>query len=297
MQDKLFTVETQGGLGNQLFGLAFALYTAEREQRNFEISERQIDLGITRHGVRISDFDLNIAFTDSNYRQGVFERYVNSLNRRTRVVQDLKGRLGLGTYNSDVVGLDLNASTYRYSRYRGYFQSHIYAESLRQFLPNGILRMKNPSHWLISQIETALEVKPIMIHVRRGDYIKVQAEFGILSTEYYRDAIRRVREFQNNNPIWIFTDSPELVDRKFLTSIGGSGLLVVPISERPAHETMVLMQYGSANIISNSTFSWWPAFLNPGQHEVICPKEWFSGMKTPIGLIPDHWNQTESVWE
>jgi hypothetical protein len=194
------------------------------------------------------------------------------------------------------VGFDADAASFDYRRYRGYFQSYVYAQSLKDILPEGLLSMKYPSPWLDTKIKQAKDLLPIMMHVRRGDYLKVQEEFGVLHTDYYREALRLLRLKGNTQPVWIFSDSKELIDSDFIADADYPVEVIFPDSDKPANETMVLMQYGSANIISNSTFSWWPAYLSPYSANVICPTQWFLNMETPHLLIPDQWEKVSSVW-
>ena len=134
------------------------------------------------------------------------------------------------------------------------------------------------------------------MHMRRGDYFKVQSEFGILSEDYYQKALSILRNDGKICPVWVFTDSPELVQQKFIDTLGsGSKVILPPIESTPA-ESLSLMQYGSANIISNSTFSWWPAFLSKSSAQTVCPSKWFKNMETPEYLIPGHWTQLNPVW-
>lgn len=296
MSSKSFKVEIQGGLGNQLFGLAFANYLSEIQNRNFEISDIQIDRGITKHGVRITDFDLKIQIYNEKVDSKNLDRVISSLNRRAPHLQKLKGLLSLGTYHSSVTGYDATAEKYRFNRYKGYFQSHIYALSLKKELPLGLLSPKEPSAWFIEKLEEAQELQPIMMHVRRGDYYKVQDLFGILSDSFYKDAISLIRETGNSRPVWIFSDSPDSLTDGFLGSLGGPAKVVRALSDSPAIESLALMQFGSANVISNSTFSWWPAFLSQTSITTVCPSDWFLNMEPPLGLIPAHWIKVESDW-
>jgi len=296
MTSNNFTVEIQGGLGNQLFGLAFATYLSNIQEREFEISDIQIDRGITEHGVRITGFELNLQISNAKFSNNTLDRVLSSLNRRTPQLQKIKGLLNLGTYYSSVTGYDAMAEKYRFKRYKGYFQSYIYALSLKKELPFGLLSPRDPSVWFIDKLEEAQEIQPIMMHVRRGDYYKVQNLFGILSNSFYKSAVSLIRSAGNSSPIWIFSDSPDSLNDSFLGSLGGSASVVRVLSDSPAIESLALMQFGSANVISNSTFSWWPAFLSQTSITTVCPSDWFSNMEPPLELIPNNWVKVDSDW-
>ena len=296
MSNRKFIVEIQGGLGNQLFGLAFANYVSEGQSREFAISDIQVDRGITEHGVRITDFDLDLKICKDKRINSNLDRVLSSVNRRTPQLQKIKGLMNLGTYHSSVTGYDPTAEKYKFNRYKGYFQSHIYAFSLKKKLTRGLLAPRDPSSWFLDKLEEAQEVQPIMMHVRRGDYYKVKNLFGILSDSFYRDALALIRGTGNNRPIWVFSDSPESLSDSYLSTLGGSANVVNPKSSAPAVESLALMQFGSANVISNSTFSWWPAFLSQTSTMTVCPSDWFLNMEQPLELIPKSWIKVKSDW-
>ena len=135
-----------------------------------------------------------------------------------------------------------------------------------------------------------------MKHIRRGYCLRVQQGLGLLSEECYRNALLTLRSAGNNKPVWVFTDSPELVSDTFIESLDFGSRIIDPPTESTPAESLSLMQYGSANVISNSTFSWWPAFLSKSAFQIIYPSVWFEKMATPRHLIPEHWTQLESQW-
>lgn len=297
LKDK-FLVEIQGGLGNQLFGLAFAQYISQRQNREYAISERQFDRGITKHGVRIADFDMSVEYLDDQPRSYLRERILNKVRRESSrfLGRDLNDYSN--TYSSRTIGFDPKAELYIKKRYVGYFQSYIYAQTLRDCLKGETLNLKVTTDWFKTKQAEAMDIKPIMLHVRRGDYLLVKNDFGVLGLDYYERALRVIHDLGILSPIWVFSDSPEIVKRTFTSDIWkGAEIVIPPIESIPA-ESLSLMQYGIANVISNSTYSWWPAFLSPHNNGiVVAPEDWFSGMATPEKLVPENWIKIKSSWE
>ncbi|MFF0264639.1 alpha-1,2-fucosyltransferase [Kribbella sp. NPDC004536] len=106
----------------------------------------------------------------------------------------------------------------------------------------------------------------IAVHVRRGDFLRFPDQFPVLPIDYYVRAF----ELAGPGPVAVFSDDPlwcgqVLVSRR-------DGVHVVP----PAHEIahLVLMSRFPRQIIANSTFSWWGAYLS-GSEQVIGPRTWF----------------------
>jgi hypothetical protein len=56
-----------------------------------------------------------------------------------------------------------------------------------------------------------------------------------------------------------------------------------------ALETLRLMSEATANIVANSTLSWWGAATNPDASLVVAPRLWGFSMTEPVELIPTHW--------
>lgn len=104
----------------------------------------------------------------------------------------------------------------------------------------------------------------ISVHVRRTDYLQ-HDRYVHLNIDWYRKAMSY---FPNENFI-IFSD-----DLKWCKSnLKGNNIYYSPFLS--SVEDMYAMTIGKGNIIANSTFSWWSAFLNKSS-QVICPKKWFT---------------------
>ena len=103
------------------------------------------------------------------------------------------------------------------------------------------------------------------MHIRRGDYLKI-ANHPVLNVEYYQKAI----ELSNAKKIVIFSD-----DIAWCQSIfKGSNFLFMDDDD---YKELYFMSLCKNNIIANSSFSWWGAWLNKNEDkQVYAPKQWFS---------------------
>ena len=144
----------------------------------------------------------------------------------------------------------------------------------------------------------SLATQPIAIHVRRGDYRNYQESFGLLSTKYFTDGADYLKQKFGDKPIWLFSDEPDEVYRDFKRS-GMDIARVVSPQELDAAETLRLMSRASAQVISNSTFSWWSGALSSSQ-KVIYPNPWFrvnDGWLSNYNLALDKWIGMDALWE
>lgn len=117
----------------------------------------------------------------------------------------------------------------------------------------------------------------VAIHVRKGnDYMQRIWYQNTCSMDYYLKAIARIKELVENPRLFVFTDNLQWVKENF---IGIDYKLVEgnPADGWGSHFDMQLMSLCKHNIISNSTYSWWGAFLNGNDDKiVICPEIWFN---------------------
>jgi hypothetical protein len=148
--------------------------------------------------------------------------------------------------------------------------------------------------------------EPIMLHVRRGDpnlvdlrgfkwaYVNCSDQHPVQPVEYYE---RALAEFDDNQPVIVFSDSPEWVkEQEFFSS--DRFLVSEPVDKYPdgsytPYVDLCLMSLCSHAIIANSSMSWWGAWLqsNPNK-KVIAPQMWFGPVyadKDTKDVYVDNW--------
>ena len=130
------------------------------------------------------------------------------------------------------------------------------------------------------------------VHFRRGDYVRnatFSRELGVLPLDYYRAAIARLRERHPDVTLYIFSDDIDAIEREFRPP--GSHVFVRATEPWHSFDKIRLMSLCDHAIISNSTFAWWGAWLNPSPIKtVIAPKQWRQDS-------PDEWRSAiPSTW-
>jgi len=268
-----------GGLGNQLFGLAAGRFL--QEIHGHEVTYNTWNIGRLgfNHGVTLTGRALNDRFVN---RRPIFGL---SHKRMMRVLPSLEK-----TYHSPELGWDANlAVAGRGTKVTGYFQSWRYPSAVYNKICAEDLRLlRGPSSWLLEELHQAREIRPVVVHLRRGDYQLVADSFGLVGADFLKRAVEKVRSSGIGNPIWVFSDEPEYARQLFIELKLAGRIIVPPPSSEPG-ESLALMSKGVANIISNSTFAWWGAFLNRSAKMTIAPQPWFRGIGEPQDLIPEHW--------
>lgn len=129
--------------------------------------------------------------------------------------------------------------------------------------------------------------KPLVVHVRLGDYLE-ESNFGVLSSSYYERAISLMISRYRFKHLWIFSDeidkAKSMIPKQYLT------LCRWMDDGDSAAETLEKMRLGSGYVIANSSLSWWGSFLSyTSNAPIVAPQPWFTGMDDPKELIPDNW--------
>ena len=132
----------------------------------------------------------------------------------------------------------------------------------------------------------------VAIHVRRGDYVTdpvATKRHLICDAQWYEGAWDYIRAKIGGGHAFVFSDDPAWV-RKTLKLDGDVTIVENSNGEEPWMD-MARMSLCNHFVISNSSYSWWAAYLsNPRDKTVVAPKYWFNGVLTAdIKICPDDW--------
>jgi hypothetical protein len=143
------------------------------------------------------------------------------------------------------------------------------ALQIRSQLLKEIKEIHEPSQHYVDLVQEAQEKRPIMVHLRQGDYQKLTHLFGPLLEPWITQLLRELLE-SHPAPIWVFSDSPVNFHSANWRGLRIDRLISSQELPRPI-ENLVLMSHGIRLICSNSTFSWWAAFLSESNCAVHYP--------------------------
>lgn len=129
----------------------------------------------------------------------------------------------------------------------------------------------------------------VAVHLRRGDYIRPGSAYvDLSSTDYYEKAMAKAKDILPNCQFYFFSDDLDFVRDKFT----GDNIHYVDCNrEDNSYLDIKLMSLAKINIMANSTFSYWGAYMNHEQKTIIYPKAWFregTGRKSP-DIMLDSW--------
>lgn len=265
MNNAIISVQMQGGLGNMMFQAAFAMAFS---------------------------FENNCDYELLNFHENCF---LNKqwLNRNANYYADLVfNRFDLSVKFGDTIIHP--ESTFHYSAqpfiqgkkniYKGYFQSEKYFYSFK----DQIKSIFQPSGPVLNQIYSKYSFdfsEYISIHIRRGDYVSQPNNHPVVSLKYLHNAIS---SFAVNSKFLVFSDDVEWCKQN-LSEYSN----LTYISDELDYVSMYMMSLCSNHILSNSSFSWWSAWLNRREDKIVIrPDVWFGTNYSHLNtndLCPKDW--------
>jgi len=266
----MVTTKLCGGIGNQMFQIATVYAYAKR------------------HGFEYGfNFDACYTPNQGNESSKYKDSFFKDINRLDNTRFNMEYREPSFSFNeipkNDNIVLD------------GYFQSDKYFKNYK----DGLIKLFNPynpkfirfKHTAVTFLYNFIVDKKlnysdlVAVHVRRGDYLK-NSDFhtNLTTTNYYKEAMDI---FENKYFIFVSDDIDWCKE-----TFKGDNITYSTLTEEI--EDLLLISYCGSQIIANSSFSWWGAYLRKNElaeSKVIAPKQWFGprGPKDTQDIIPENW--------
>ena len=249
------------GLANNLFQIATGATLARRN--NTEYVACTIEETVP-NGMTFSDF--------INQYQGNTLRDVNFVE-------------GIPEDSIEYIQPGFNYSPIEYFdkiRLSGYFQSEKFFD--KEYVRELFALDKERLSYIMGKYGHLLNQEIISIHVRRGDYVNRPLRQPVCCMPYFR---RAIDYFGKDKQYFVFSDDVKWCKKRFI----GSNFHF-PDRESPVTD-LYLQSLCTHNIISNSSYSWWGAWLNNNPDKVVLvPKTWFGIQMSDYDLsdlIPEEW--------
>ena len=169
----------------------------------------------------------------------------------------------------------------------GYWQSYKYFEKIREVLLKEFTLKKELDVVNLEILDRIKFSNSVSIHIRRGDYVTNDVN-SVTPLSYYDDAIKFIIKHVKNPNFFIFSDDIEWVKANLNTK--SLNTEYIGNNNGSPECDIELMKNCKNNIIANSTFSWWAAWLNNNNDKiVIAPKIWVHNRAISHDLIPPNW--------
>lgn len=288
----MIIVKLQGGIGNQFFQYALGRQLSELngsviklDITSFKQDPFQREFSLEKYATKINIANIHEINLLRSQPQHVFIRIARMAlklgpkSTSTHILE--KNR------KFDPKILNLKDNVYL----EGYWQSEKYfsgvANNIRKELQ---LKKPIPSEYQKSA-EKIRSTKAVSLHIRRGDYISnpaVRLKHGYCSDNYYQKSIEFICSIIPDATFFIFSDEIEWVKINF--RINQPSEFVSLQEHNDPHEELRLMSLCQHNIIANSSFSWWAAWLNGNSDKlVLAPRQWLQRSIDTPDIIPKSW--------
>ena len=285
-------VKFTGGLGNQMF--YYVLYRRFQKLNGNSSVVANLDF----YSKASIDFELLDVFFNTNQLLNIDKSGIEKKYRKLNKFGDVVFRGHVPYLDKLVYGekeayvYDENVFALRNSLLDGYWQSYRYLEGIEDEIRNELSFSLNDS----GLKEFARKIREngkdvVSVHVRRGDYISLSKIYGgICTEEYYQKAIEFFTEKHDKLTFVFFSNDIEWV-KKNMSSEDYECIFVEEsmFDDYKDWYDMYLMSICKHNIIANSTFSWWGAWLNDNKDKVVyAPKTWVHTYSAP-DICPPNW--------
>lgn len=253
----MIITKLQGGLGNQLFQWAYGKYLSEHF--NTELS-------------------LDLSFYQNQF--GNTPRTFELINLpNLKVPERLPPSKPIVYLNDNFTFKPIDYKSNHDYFLNGFWQSEKYFKSVSNLIKLEL----SPTEDKLNDLSKKIEGNSISLHIRRTDYLTSNGFHPTQTIQYYQEAIRLIGDYKN---IYIFSDDIEWCKNNLTFKN------TVFIEGQSNIEDLWLMSLCDHNVIANSSFSWWGAWLNNNPNKiVVAPKLWF-GEHAGINsgdIVPENW--------
>lgn len=277
-------------LWNQMFQYAFIKALSIRNNVNFKLDTtwfknyfRSFDLEILNIEKKYCSKN-EIPFYENIYSKN---KYVNFLINKTKLVIR---RLNPHHFWETQFNYDKNIINIKKWYIEWYFYTEKYFKKHENQIKKDFNFIKKISKKNIKLLEKIRKTNSISIHIRRWDYIenkKTNQFHWVCSIDYYKKAIKYIEKRIDKPIFFIFSDDIDWCKKNLQIN----WIFVDWNTWDKSWEDMKLMSECKHNIIANSSFSWWGAWLNSNNKKiVISPKKWVNNKNINTSdIIPNNW--------
>jgi hypothetical protein len=291
----ILVFNAKGGLGNQLFVAAAALSFSKNLNCKVYISMINIDQAHQETGsdMRRLNFRRSL-FVSSHPLLSILVRIINTSQERARIKRffdrftiNFEDQLDQQTNVHELIKIRTKYPNNKIIMVEGYFQDFSYANDIKLSQDQIIDDRK---------IAGDKNFNYCAVHVRLGDMLRYKSSLGVLSEDYYKRAIELVK---SNLELEI-----QLVSDDFK-----SALLMLPELESNIDNEIATKEHqdsllgffrilgAKGVVVSNSTYSYWAAFLSKKAKIVVAPAQMSFDQKTIVRNLPSSWKLIHSEWE
>jgi hypothetical protein len=288
----MVVVRIIGGLGNQMFQ-----YAAGRRLAIKLCVELKLDISSYSEFYKLRSYDLGIFNIKENFATPKEVRQLTNISKNlfVRIFYRIlrKQQKPSASYykekrfHFDPEVLQLSDGVYL----DGYWQSEKYFTDIAKIIRQEFL-VKIPQQAKDQELAELIgSCESVSLHIRRGDYVsdpRTSQMFVTCDLDYYYRCVDHISQAVQRPHFFIFSDDPQWAYNNL--KLPFPTVLIGHNRTYKDYEDLRLMSLCKHNIIANSSFSWWGAWLNNYKEKiVIAPNRWFRIDMDESDLIPQNW--------
>ena len=277
----MIIIKIKGGLGNQLFQYATGRAVALHHKLPLKL-----DLTIFKtyklHRYLLDQFAIQADIATENEiiklkggNNMIFSalRKTGFIKRKSYIKEKRSSHFDVSVFKNNVVYLD------------GYWQNELYFTDIRELLLPELTSSSSISDLGCAYLESIKNSNSVSLHVRRGNYLNTK-NINVLDIDYYMKAADYIRKNVEKPTFYVFSDDLEWCKN----SLGFLDDCIYVDRTQTDVDDLKLMSFCRHNIIANSSFSWWGAWLNQNPKKtVIAPKGWLLNDPDSSNVILSDW--------
>ncbi len=268
----MIVLKMAGGLGNQMF--QYALYKQlEYMGRNVRINDYTFYKSEDIRTRQIDIFKLSY--------QRATKKEIDRLNDSSLLFKDRLRRKIFGRndkiYKEKQFHFDPMVFKLTDACLEGYWQSEKFFPDVKEHLLESFCFPEPDTIKNKTYLKKIVSTNSVGVHIRRGDYLQKKycgLYEGICTKEYYEKAFQQMRIWHPNCHFFLFSNDIEWVSEQYQ---GNNFTVVSGNDEAHGYYDMMLMSSCKHQIVANSSFSWWAAWLNKNpEKKIIAPSKWLN---------------------
>ena len=277
----MIIIKIKGGLGNQLFQYAVGRAVALHHK-----SPLKLDLTMFKtyelHKYLLDQFAIQADMATENeiseLKGGnnlLFSalRKAGLVKRKSYLKEKRSSYFDASVFQNDNVYLD------------GYWQNELYFSGIRELLLRELASISSMSDEGYAYWKCIKKSNSVSLHIRRGNYLNLK-NVNVLDVDYYIKAVDYLRKSIEKPTFFIFSDDLDWCKN----SLGFLDNCVFVDRTKTEIDDLKLMSFCQHNIIANSSFSWWAAWLNQNSKKiVVAPKGWLLNDPGSSNVILSDW--------
>lgn len=286
----MIVVKLIGGLGNQMFQYALGRNLSQKNNVELKIDITGFE-SYKLHKYSLDAFNIKKILAPKS-EIDKFKKYKTKCGKKwflyNKFFANNSKYFQEKNFEFDPSALKLNNDVY----IDGYWQSEKYFKEIESTIRSDFSFILNQGEKDLHISKLINNCNAVSIHIRRADYVTnatTNKMHGSCPIEYYEKAIDMVVEKINDPMFFVFSDDHNWVKQ----NIKNKCPVVYVDHNNPDYnyQDMRLMASCKHNIIANSTFSWWGAWLNENPNKiVVAPKKWFADASKNEGdIVPSTW--------